>query len=86
VANFFWNTVTTSRTYATGGSSNRENWLSNPSRLSEEWAAAAAHQECCCSYNMMKLTRHLFGWSADARYIDYYERNLFNHSSRWPSV
>jgi DUF1680 family protein len=28
---------------------------------------------------MMKLTRHLFGWEADPRYIDYYERNLFNH-------
>ena len=28
---------------------------------------------------MMKLTRHLFGWSPDARYMDYYERLLFNH-------
>ena len=27
----------------------------------------------------MKLTRHLFGWSADARLMDYYERVLFNH-------
>jgi DUF1680 family protein len=28
---------------------------------------------------MMKLTRHLFGWSADARLMDYYERTVFNH-------
>ena len=28
---------------------------------------------------MMKLTRHLYRWTANARYIDYYERNLFNH-------
>jgi uncharacterized protein len=28
---------------------------------------------------MMKLTRHLFGWSPDARFMDYYERALFNH-------
>ena len=28
---------------------------------------------------MMKLTRHLFGWSPDARLMDYYERTLFNH-------
>jgi DUF1680 family protein len=28
---------------------------------------------------MMKLTRHLFGWSPDARYMDYYERLVFNH-------
>jgi len=79
VAHFFWHTIAQHRTYATGGSSNRENWLSNPARLSEEYKAADSHQECCCSYNMMKLTRHLFGWEPDARYIDYYERNLFNH-------
>jgi len=28
---------------------------------------------------MMKLTRHLFGWSPEARYMDYYERVLVNH-------
>jgi DUF1680 family protein len=27
----------------------------------------------------MKLTRHLFGWRSDARFMDYYERALFNH-------
>jgi uncharacterized protein len=41
--------------------------------------AATHHQECCCSYNMMKLTRSLYSWSGEARYIDYYERNLYNH-------
>jgi DUF1680 family protein len=28
---------------------------------------------------MMKLTRHLYGWNPETRYIDYYERNLLNH-------
>jgi uncharacterized protein len=79
VAQFFWNSVTANRTYVTGGSSNRENWLSNPSRLSDEFVQASSHQECCCSYNMLKLTRHLFGWNPDTRFMDYYERNLFNH-------
>ncbi len=79
VAQFFWDTVTANRTYVTGGSSNRENWLANPSRLSEEFVQASSHQECCCSYNMLRLTRHLFSWHPDARYMDYYERNLFNH-------
>ena len=27
---------------------------------------------------MMKLTRHLFAWTGDPRYADYYERALFN--------
>jgi DUF1680 family protein len=79
LAHFFWQTVHDNRTYVTGGASAREHWLSNPSRLSEEYKSVDKHQECCCSYNMMKLTRHLFGWQPDVRYIDYYERNLFNH-------
>ena len=34
--------------------------------------------ETCCTYNMLKLTRHLFEWSADAKYADYYERAILN--------
>jgi hypothetical protein len=79
VSEFFWDTVTTSRTYATGGSSNAEAWLTHPNQLSVEMKSSTHHQECCCAYNMMKLTRHLYSWSSDARFIDYYERNLLNH-------
>jgi hypothetical protein len=35
--------------------------------------------ECCCAYNMLKLTRHLYQWTGDPRYFDYYERTLLNH-------
>jgi len=79
VASFFWETVIESRTYVTGGSGNTESWLTNANHLALEMQASSHHQECCCAYNMMKLTRHLYGWTADARYMDYYERNLFNH-------
>lgn len=79
VAEFFWETVVKNRTYATGGSSNAEAWLVQPHHLSMEIKASSHHQECCCAYNMMKLTRHLFEWNAAAEYADYYERNLFNH-------
>lgn len=79
IAEFFWETVTTSRTYATGGSSNSEHWKTEPYRLAEEWKQAPDHQECCCCYNMLKLTRQLFAQQPDARYMDYYERNLVNH-------
>jgi DUF1680 family protein len=27
---------------------------------------------------MLKLTRHLFSWTGEAAYADYYERALFN--------
>ncbi len=79
VSQFFFETVRESRTYATGGSSNNEHWLTDPDRLAAEKSVSSHHQECCCAYNMMKLARHLYGWSGDPRLIDYYERNLLNH-------
>lgn len=79
VAEFFYSTIAALRTYSTGGSSNAEAWLTHPGPLSLEWKASTHHQECCCAYNMLKLTRQLYSWTADPRYFDYYERNLFNH-------
>ena len=79
VSRFFFETVSESRTYATGGSSNNEHWLTDPNHLALEMQVSSHHQECCCSYNMMKLARHLYAWSGDSRLIDYYERNLLNH-------
>ncbi len=76
IAEFFWKQVTGPRAYVTGGSSNREHWRTEPGKLAAELSAET--QECCCTYNMLKLTRHLFGWTADARYADYYERALLN--------
>jgi DUF1680 family protein len=77
VADYFWNEVTAERSYCTGGTSNFELWRSDPGVLSTQLSPHTA--EDCCAYNMMKLTRHLFGWSPKAQYIDYYERVLFNH-------
>ncbi len=79
VADFFWETVTEARTYATGGSSNKEHWLTEPDHLGLEWVQGGDHQECCCSYNMMKLGTHMFAWRPNVAVIDYYERNLLNH-------
>ena len=79
VAEFFWYAVSSARTFVTGGSSTAELWRTSPGRLAAEWRMGTHHQECCCAYNMMKLTRHLHSWTGDPRYFDYYERNLFNH-------
>ena len=38
-----------------------------------------ARPETCNTYNMLKLTRHLFCWDPQAEYADYYERALYNH-------
>jgi len=77
IAQYFWDEVVSERSYCTGGTSNGESWNTDPGKLSTELGPSTT--ECCCAYNMMKLTRHLFGWSADARLMDYYERMLFNH-------
>jgi len=77
IAQYFWDEVVSERSYCTGGTSNGESWNTDPGKLSTELGPSTT--ECCCAYNMMKLTRHLFGWSPDARLMDYYERTLFNH-------
>ncbi len=79
VANFFLYTVKTGRTYVTGGTSNGEGWLTQPRRLAAELKQSVATAECCCAYNMLKLARHVYSWTADPRYFDYYERILLNH-------
>jgi DUF1680 family protein len=77
IADYFWNEVTSERSFCTGGTSNFELWRSDPGVLSTQLSPQTA--EDCCVYNMMKLTRHLFAWSPQAQYMDYYERVLFNH-------
>jgi uncharacterized protein len=81
VADFFWYAVVNDRSYVTEGTSNGESWQMEPRRLAAELkeTRTTSTAECCCAYNMLKLTRRLYGWTADPRYFDYYERSLFNH-------
>ncbi len=75
IARFFWDRVVGTRTFATGGTTLNEVW-GEPDKLAGE--LGYKNQECCKTYNMLKLTRHLIGWTGDAAYGDYYERALFN--------
>ena len=77
IAAFFWHTVTTDRAYCTGGTTNEEFWRTDPGKLASELGEYT--EECCCAYNMLKLARHIFGWTGDPRAMDYYERVLWNH-------
>ena len=76
IAEYFWHEITTARAYCTGGTSNGEGWNAEPNVLSTQLSGYT--QEDCVTYNMMKLTRHVFGWTADAGAADYYERALWN--------
>jgi uncharacterized protein len=76
IVEFFWEQVALHRSYCTGGTSNGQRWRTDPDVLSTELSATT--QECCCTYNMLKLTRHLFTWNPQASYGDFYERAYLN--------
>lgn len=73
---FFWNTVVKERSYVIGGHSDGE-MFSPKEKLSTAFGPSTT--ETCNSYNMLKLTRHLFCWDPQVEYADYYERALYNH-------
>jgi DUF1680 family protein len=76
IADFFWQTVIDHHTYVTGGNSDHE-FFFEPDQISKHISNATT--ESCNTYNMLKLTRHLFTWTANAKYADYYEQALYNH-------
>jgi DUF1680 family protein len=75
ISQSFYRIVTEHHAYCTGGTSNGEMWHAADAIATQLGPAA---EECCCSYNMMKLARHLFGQQPDAKFFDYYERLLLN--------
>lgn len=75
-AKFFWERVVDHHTYAIGGNSNHE-YLGPPDHLSERLSTNTC--ESCNTYNMLKLTRHLFEWEPRVEYADFYERAHLNH-------
>ncbi|HEU4794460.1 MAG TPA: beta-L-arabinofuranosidase domain-containing protein, partial [Pyrinomonadaceae bacterium] len=75
-AEFFWQRVVQHHSYVNGGHSDGERF-GPPDKLNNRLSQNTA--ETCNTYNMLKLTRHLFEWRASAEYADYYERALYNH-------
>lgn len=76
IARFFWQEIALHHSYAMGGNSIGEH-LGAPDHLSDRLGPSTA--ETCNTYNMLKLTRHLFEWQPQGRYTDFYERALYNH-------
>ncbi|XP_017257288.1 uncharacterized protein LOC108226805 isoform X2 [Daucus carota subsp. sativus] len=72
---FFMDIVNSSHAYATGGTSVSEFW-SEPNRQASNLRTET--EESCTTYNMLKVARHLFRWTKEMAYADYYERALTN--------
>lgn len=75
-ARFFWDTVVGQYSYAIGGNADRE-YFPAPNTVSKHITEQTC--ESCNTYNMLKLTRHLYAWQPSARLFDYYERAHINH-------
>lgn len=75
-AESFWDHVVNRRSYAIGGHGESEHFFpveQFPQRLTPNTC------ETCNSYNMLKLTGHLFSWEPRAAQMDFIERTLCNH-------
>ena len=76
LSEFFWKTMIEKHTFAPGCSSDKEHFF-DTNRFSEHISGYTG--ETCCTYNMLKLSKHLFCWNAISDIADYYERALYNH-------
>ncbi|MGG4046990.1 beta-L-arabinofuranosidase domain-containing protein [Paenibacillus favisporus] len=76
IAHFFWHAVTNAHIYSIGGTGEGE-MFRQAGKIGEYLSDKTA--ETCASYNMLKLTKELFGYEPAAKYMDYYERTMFNH-------
>jgi hypothetical protein len=76
IATFFWESMVKHHSYVIGGNSNYE-YCGKQDSLNDRLSDATC--ETCNTYNMLKLTRHLFAWHPSGELMDYYERALYNH-------
>jgi DUF1680 family protein len=75
-AESFWEAVVHNRSFAIGGHGESEHFFpveEFPQRLTPNTC------ETCNTYNMLKLTEHLFSWSPAADQMDFVERAMINH-------
>ncbi len=85
IAENFWNLSYHGYTYSIGGvagarvPNNAECYTAEPDRLFSQGFSEGGQNETCATYNLLKLTRELFLFHPHGRYMDYYERALYNH-------
>lgn len=76
-AEYFWRTVVNERSVAIGGNSVREHFHEKSNF--EPMVSEVEGPETCNTYNMLRLTKMLYGREQSLDYVDYYERALYNH-------
>ena len=85
IASNFWDIVNAGYMYSIGGvagaktPNNAECFPAEPGTLWENGLSAGGQNETCATYNLLKLDRQLFMYDQTAKYMDHYERALYNH-------
>jgi uncharacterized protein len=85
IATNFWEMVNHGYMYSIGGvagariPNNAECFTAQPDTLWENGLATGGQNETCATYNLLKLDRQLFMYDQTAKYMDHYERALYNH-------
>ena len=85
IASNFWDIVNRGYMYSIGGVAgartpdNPECFIAEPGRLWENGFNGGGQNETCATYNLLKLDRQLFMYDQTAKYMDHYERALYNH-------
>ena len=85
IASNFWEIVNASYMYSIGGvagartPNNAECFTAQPDSLWENGFANGGQNETCATYNLLKLDRQLFMYDQTGKYMDHYERALYNH-------
>ncbi len=85
IATNFWEIVNRSYMYSIGGvagartPNNAECFTAEPNTLWQNGFAPGGQNETCATYNLLKLDRQLFMFEQTAKYMDHYERALYNH-------
>ncbi|CAN5785229.1 hypothetical protein BH24ACI5_BH24ACI5_03310 [soil metagenome] len=85
IASNFWEMVNRGYMYSIGGvagarnPNNAECFTAHPDTLWENGFANGGQNETCATYNLLKLDRQLFMYDQTAKYMDHYERALYNH-------
>jgi len=75
IAQEFFSAIVANHSYVTAGSNTGEYW-GIAKQLGDNLNANT--EESCTQYNILKVSRHLFKWSADPKYFDFFERALWN--------
>jgi uncharacterized protein len=75
IAQYFWDLVAHHYSFVIGGNSDHEFFFEEDKEADHLDASTA---ETCNTYNMLKLTEHVFEWNPKVEFADFYERALYN--------